>query len=217
MRVMRKALSIVSVLLITMTLISANVVAGEIEQNSKGNVRIINEEHWEKTGVTVTPEAKKHTNEWIKAFKNPNTIVPLETRSVTKMIGPFKQRTETFIDSGIIYDAGTATVTIKKDVNIVKTKDMFNPFLIFVLISVFLLALSNFFKAKSNTFAFIAFVAAAVVVFVAVVFVSAAAVAAVAAAAFVALAAAGGNKKIYWFASAAFYTLMAFAVIAMYQ
>ena len=201
--------------------------AAEIEVGSNGALRIAEPKQtpWTPTGVTGSEEALKFGDAWKEAFQNPGTVAPVKTHAKHKMTGAFTETILTIADMAVVYDKDAGTVTTVLSAAIVKTDEQFNPFLIFAIIAVLAMIVSNTLPltakddAAAVVVAVVAAAAAAAVVVVAaaaVVVVAAAAVVVVAAVVGVVVAAVVGDTTVYKVASGIFYVAMLIAVYAMY-
>ena len=167
--------------------------AAEIEVGSNGALRIAEPKQtpWTPTGVSVSEEALKFGDAWKEAFQNPGTVAPVKTHAKHKMTGAFTETILTIADMAVVYDKDAGTVTTVLSAAIVKTDEQFNPFLIFAIIAVLAMIVSNTFTLNAKG-------------------------AAAAAAAAVTAFAVADDTTVYKVASGIFYVAMLIAVYAIY-
>lgn len=203
-------------------------VAGAAEFRITKNGELLVARRWVPTGVEVTSEARKYPAEVEQAFLAPGKVVSvLEQEKIEmKITDAFHYRRDTVRRVGVKYDVKMATIGIVTDNEIVRTEPHFFPFLIFLVVSVSIMAYALFVVTRQSATLvefFALYIALALASFVTAVTAALALFAAAAAALAAALAgvlsitaAVGADKKKFKVTSAVFFGLMALSAGLVY-
>lgn len=218
---MRKWLMVL-IMTSTCVICAAGAFAGERVEVSGDEVRLGSQgKTWQPTSVTVSLKAQKFPDAWQQAFEKPEEIIPVETSvRMGKMTDLFHQQKETIIERGVRMDGDTIDV-VPGNGAVSERGTRFNPFIIFVVVVIALMACSNgIIWRGGRADAILALALALVLALAAFVSLATTLLALAAFAAFVSLATTATAKKInetaYWLASACFYDAMIAVVVLQY-
>lgn len=127
--------------------------ANTLEENGKGDMRIVEEPaSWRQFG-TITKEAGLHTKEALEAVKNPGEIIPLGTYMESRgMESLFYLKGVTATRAGIMYDTSSKKVDVVNGPVVLKSELLFNPFLCFWFFSVIIMIRENIFHVMTAGF-----------------------------------------------------------------
>ena len=132
--------------------------AATLEASTHGQYRVSTDESWTKVLVHVDDDAAQYPSEVIRAYTHKDTVVPVKEHSVSRRDGLFHTVSAKITDVGIIYDG--KSISVVHDV-VGTPETSFNPFAIFWLTSVLLMAFGVL-KARESKNAFDAFATTAV-------------------------------------------------------
>lgn len=132
----RELLLGVATLLFAVCFATSATAIASVEMGINGEVRVKTEQVWKKTGVMITDSVLAYGDVWKQAYAMPGTVVPVKTHEVIVRDGLFHTKKMIVIDDGIVYDVEFKNIHMAYD-TIVTTRTIFNPYLIFWILSVF--------------------------------------------------------------------------------
>jgi len=159
---MKNLIAVMAVFVAIVT--SCIAIASTVEVGNNGEARISSDVIWRNTSICVNDDVLAYGDVWKRAFVSPGSIIPVKTHNVSTRNGFFYSKMNTVADIGVIYDAGR--IYLVRNIT-TESKVIFNPFMIFWLLSVFVMSIAVLSVSKIPGVAAATFAAAAFVAFVA--------------------------------------------------
>ena len=216
-------------MLLVVLSIATNVGAADrVEINKNGLLRVAQPaEGWQQTDAVITPEAQKYPAAWQQVFRNPGTIVPVET---SKKFGAMRdlvhQRKDTVLELGISMtekDGKKVIDVVKGEGAVIWMETFFNPYIFLWATAMLLMALAWWLihceKFNGTLISLIALVVTLLLIIIPALLTGTALVASAAIVALLALFAAVAvdpNVKAFRILVAVFYVAMIGSLIAFY-
>ena len=101
------------------------------------------------TSITVADQALQYMDVCREVLKKPGELIPIQTHVKNKTTGTFQVVSSRIADIGLIYNKSEKTIDVVKD-KVMNMETKFNPFLIFVVVAVFFMVISNFLSIKKD-------------------------------------------------------------------
>ena len=148
---------VLTILIALIVIVSAQASAKTIlETNQDGDIRLVKKDCWNVLSVNISKEAEKYPEAVKEAYKNSEEEIPVESKKSVKMDGLFHYIIYSEYNEIVVYDNNKISVIDLDKIVETQGESKFAFFIVFMLLAIIFIAISNFFisKTKKDNFAF---------------------------------------------------------------